>query len=234
MFSDIINIIKALPSQHLIFGIISTVLCVAVAWVYSKSSEKLKKIIIQTTSYLVIFNEIAFQFNMLVYGIWSYKTSLPLEMCYISALLIPFYSKNINSRLLKNWFFFAGFCGSLFAFINTNLSEFEQIYISIHYFFAHGLVIFVAFSIIVDGYRPSWKDYFEIIQWTSGLVVFILTINIILGSNYMFTFDKPNGVNFTLLMPEWPYYFLIMLLIGLISYTVMMGVKFIPVSRKRS
>ena len=73
MFSDIINIIKALPSQHLIFGIISTVLCVAVAWVYSKSSEKLKKIIIQTTSYLVIFNEIAFQFNMLVYGIWSYK-----------------------------------------------------------------------------------------------------------------------------------------------------------------
>ena len=80
MLSEIINIIKALPSQHLIFGVISTVLCIAVAWVYSKSSEKLKRIIIQATSYLVIFNEIAFQLNMLFYGIWSYKTSLPLEM----------------------------------------------------------------------------------------------------------------------------------------------------------
>ena len=27
----------------------------------------------------------------------------------------------------------------------------------------------------------------------------------------MFTFQKPDGVNFTLLMPDWPYYFLIML-----------------------
>ena len=38
----------------------------------------------------------------------------------------------------------------------------------------------------------------------------------------MFTFEKPDGVNFTLLMPDWPYYFLIMLLIGLGAYTVMM------------
>ena len=234
MLSEIVNIIKALPSQHLIFGVISTVLCIAVAWVYSNSSEKLKKIIIQATSYLVIFNEVAFQINMLFYGIWSYQTSLPLEMCYISALLIPFYSKNSSSRILKTWFFFAGFCGSLFAFINTNLSEFEQIYISIHYFFAHGLVIFIAFSIIVDGYRPTWRDYFEVIKWTTVLVIIIITINIVLESNYMFTFEKPSGVNFTLLMPDWPYYFLIMLLIGLSSYTVMMCFKFIPLKENRS
>lgn len=234
MLIDIINIIKALPSQHLIFGVISTVLCIAVAWVYSKSSEKLKKIIIQAASYLVIFNEIAFQINMLFYGIWSYRTSLPLEMCYISALLIPFYSKNNTSRILKTWFFFAGFCGSLFAFINTNLSEFEQIYISIHYFFAHGLVIFIAFSIIVDGYRPTWRDYFEVIKWTTVLVISIVIINVVLKSNYMFTFEKPDGVNFTLLMPDWPYYFLIMLFIGLLSYTIMMCFKFIPSNKNRS
>jgi len=228
MLVEILKIIKALPSQHLIYGVISTVLCIAVAWVYSKSSEKLKKIIIQAVSYLVIFNEVAFQINMVFYGIWSIKTSLPLEMCYISALLIPFYSMNNQSRTLKNWFFFAGFCGSLFAFINTNLSEFEQIYISIHYFFAHGLVIFIAFSIIVDGYRPVWKDYYNVIKRTTLLVLIIIILNILLGSNYMFTFEKPEGINFTLLMPEWPYYFLIMLLVGLISYTVMMLFMFLP------
>ena len=226
MLAKILEIIKALPSQHLIYGVISTVLCIAVAWVYSKSSEKLKRIIIQAVSYLVIFNEVAFQINMVFYGIWSIDTSLPLEMCYVSALLIPFYSMNNKSRALKNWFFFAGFCGSLFAFINTNLSEFEQIYISIHYFFAHGLVIFIALSIIADGYRPAWKDYFDVIKWTTVLVLIIIIINILLGSNYMFTFEKPEGINFTLLMPGWPFYFLIMLLVGLTSYTVMMGLMF--------
>tara|TARA_B100000767_G_scaffold270387_1_gene293951 strand:- start:550 stop:1263 length:714 start_codon:yes stop_codon:yes gene_type:complete len=226
MVVKILEIIKALPSQHLIYGVISTVLCIAVAWVYSKSSEKLKRIIIQAVSYLVIFNEVAFQINMVFYGIWSIDTSLPLEMCYVSALLIPFYSMNNKSRALKNWFFFAGFCGSLFAFINTNLSEFEQIYISIHYFFAHGLVIFIALSIIADGYRPAWKDYFDVIKWTTVLVLIIIIINILLGSNYMFTFEKPEGINFTLLMPGWPFYFLIMLLVGLTSYTVMMGLMF--------
>ena len=149
MLSDILNIIFSLPSQHVIFGIISTVLCIAVAWVYHSSSDKTKNVILDTIGYLVVFNELAFQLSMIYYGSWSYKTSLPLEMCYISALLIPVYNKYYHLRTLKNWFFFAGFGGSLFAFINTNLSEMDQVYISIHYFFAHGLVIFIMLIIVI-------------------------------------------------------------------------------------
>jgi len=234
MLSDVLNIIVSLPSQHVIFGIISTVLCIAVAWVYSSSSEKTKKVILETIGYLVVFNELAFQVNMIYYGSWSYVTSLPLEMCYISALLIPVYNRNRHSRILQNWFFFAGFGGSLFAFINTNLSQMDQIYISIHYFFAHGLVIFVMLSIVIDGYRPTWYDYFDAIKWTTYLVLIIISINYTIGSNYMFTFDKPAGVNFTLLMPGWPYYFIIMLCIGLSFYTFMMILFSVPFLKKRS
>ena len=233
MLSDILKIVASLPSQHVIFGIISTVLCIAVAWVYSNSSFNAKKIILETIGYLVVFNEIAFQFSMLYYGSWSYSTSLPLEMCYISALMIPVYNKFRDSRILKSWFFFAGFGGSLFAFINTNLSEMDQVYISIHYFFAHGLVIFVMLSIVIDGYRPLWSDYFDAIKWTSLLVIFIFLVNYLIDSNYMFTFKKPEGVNFTLLMPGWPYYFLIMLSIGLVFYTLMMLIFQLPFLKKR-
>ena len=107
MLSDVLNIIASLPSQHVIFGTISTVLCLAVAWVYSSSSKKTKNVILDTIGYLVIFNELAFQASMLYYGSWSHSTSLPLEMCYISALLIPLYNRNKDSRVLQNWFFFA-------------------------------------------------------------------------------------------------------------------------------
>ena len=120
MISDIVNIVTSLPSQHVIYGMISTVLCVAVAWVYGKCSQKIRLTILQAIGYLVIFNEVVFQIYMIYYGIWSPSSSLPLEMCYISALLIPVYAKNQSNRTLKNWFYFAGFSGSLFAFINTN------------------------------------------------------------------------------------------------------------------
>ena len=222
MINDIINIVISLPSQHVIYGMISTVLCVAVAWVYGNCSRKVRLVILQTIGYLVIFNEVVFQIYMVYYGIWSPSTSLPMEMCYISALLIPVYASDQDNRTLKSWFYFAGFSGSLFAFINTNLSEMQHIYVSIHYFFAHGLVIFIMLSIVMDGYRPKWSDYFNAIKWTTVLVVSIIIVNLLLGSNYMFTFEKPEGVNFTLLMPDWPYYFLIMLLIGLVCYTLMM------------
>jgi hypothetical integral membrane protein (TIGR02206 family) len=106
-----------------------------------------------------------------------------------------------------------------------------MVYTFIHYFIAHGLIVIVVAALIIDGYRPSWKDYLNTVKWTTVLVVLMILINNLLGSNYMFTQNKPPGVTFTKLMPEWPYYFLIMLLIGLISYTLMMLVKFIPTKK---
>ena len=144
MITDVINVVLALPSQHLIFGIISTVLCIAAAWVYSHGSNKLKTIILETISWLAVFNEIVFQLNMIYYGIWSYRTSLHLEMCYLSALLIPVYTRRQHYRPLQNWFFFAGFGGSFFALINTNLSEMAQIYMFIHYFWQSTFKLFFA------------------------------------------------------------------------------------------
>ena len=228
MINDVLNVFLALPSQHVIYGGISTVLCIAGAWVYSHGTSNIKLVFFQTISWLVVFNEIFFQLNMVYYGIWDYRTSLPLEMCYLSSLLIPVYYRFPNIRSLKSWFFFAGFGGSFFAFLNTNLSNMDQIYVSIHYFFAHGLVIFVMLVIVVDGYRPNWSDYFDSVKWTTILVSFIMTFNYLFGSNYMFTVEKPAGVNFTLLMPDWPYYFIFMLMIGLAFYTILMLVSFIP------
>ena len=123
---------------------------------------------------------------MFYYGSWSYVTSLPLEMCYISALLIPVYNRNRHSRILQNWFFFAGFGGSLFAFINTNLSQMDQIYICIHYFCTWFSNFCNACDIVIDGYRPTWYDYFDAIKWTTYLSINNHFINYTIGSNYMF------------------------------------------------
>ena len=221
IFVQIFDIIRSLPERHVVYGSISTVLCIAGVWIYSQCSKNLKSVIIQTIGWLVIINEIFFQFSLLFYSKWNFENSLPLEMCYISALLIPVFYNNQNFRPLKSWFFFAGFGGSFFAFLNTNLSEMDMVYMSIHYFFAHGLVIFIMLTIVVDGFSPTWKDYIQTIIHTSILVIVISTFNYFTESNYMFTRDKPPGTTFAELMPDWPYYFIIMLIIGLIFYTLL-------------
>ena len=233
LFFQIIDIIRSLPERHVVYGLVSTSLCVSGLWIYSHCSQKIKLIIIQAVSWLVIVNEIFFQLSLIFYNMWNLKNSLPLEMCYISALLIPVFNYFPNIRLLKSWFYFAGFGGSFFAFLNTNLSEMDMVYMSIHYFFAHGLVIFIMFIIVIDGYRPTWNDYFKTIFHTTLLVCFISTINYLLDSNYMFTRSKPPGTTFAELMPGWPYYFIIMLLIGLVFYTFLMIVRFAPFLTKK-
>jgi len=233
LFFEIIDIIRSLPERHVVYGLVSTLLCISGVWIYSHCSQKIKLIIIQTISWLVIINEFFFQFSLIFYDMWNLKNSMPLEMCYISALLIPVFNYRPNIRSLKSWFFFAGFGGSFFAFLNTNLSEMDMVYMSIHYFFAHGLVIFVMLIIVVDGFRPTWKDYFKTILYTSFLVIMISTINYLLDSNYMFTRSKPPGTTFAELMPGWPYYFVIMLLIGLVFYTFLMIVFLIPITNKK-
>tara|TARA_B110000438_G_scaffold286738_1_gene318267 strand:+ start:1112 stop:1852 length:741 start_codon:yes stop_codon:yes gene_type:complete len=231
LFFQIFDIIRALPERHVVYGSLSTLLCIAGVWIYSHCSPKIKSIIIQTVSWLVIANEILFQISLLYYDIWNTKNSLPLEMCYISALLIPIFSYQREVRSLKSWFFFAGFGGSFFAFLNTNLSEMDMVYMSIHYFFAHGLVIFIMLIIVIDDFRPTWHDYFKTVLHTTFLVCVISTINYLLDSNYMFTRSKPPGVTFAELMPGWPIYFIMMLFIGLSFYTVLMLIKFIPIKK---
>ena len=82
--------------------------------------------------------------------------------------------------------------------------------------------------IVIDGFRPTWFDYFKTVMHTTLLVCVISSINYFLDSNYMFTRAKPPGTTFAELMPGWPYYFLMMLLIGLMFYTILMLVKLIP------
>ena len=47
-------------------------------------------------------------------------------------------------------------------------------------------------------------------------IILIGLINAMIGSNYMFTRYRPSGMNLSILMPSWPYYFFIIIAIGLV------------------
>lgn len=228
--NSVFDIIRNLPYQHLVFTFISIIIVIIFIYIYIYSKKKYR--LLNLFSLIAVLNELIFQILLVHNDKWSFNESLPLEMCYISALIIPIYNYNKKNRNLKNWLLFAGFGGSFFAFINTNLVFDTEVYTYIHYFIAHGLIPIVVATFIIDGYRPSWKDYFIAVKWTFALVFLMCILNYFTDSNYMFTKKKPPGVTFTQLMPEWPYYYFIMIIMGLITYSLLMLVRLIPSKNK--
>ena len=117
--------------------------------------------------------------------------------------------------------YFAGIWSAAAAFFNTIIIGNETWYALLRYYGHHGLLLFYGLESILSGFRPTLTNYLNAIKVTSYIIISITIFNILAGSNYMFTRAKPDGVNFSILMPEWPGYFIIILALGLIFYSIL-------------
>ena len=92
----------------------------------------------------------------------------------------------------------------------------EPWYLILRYYGHHGILLYFGISIYIRGYRPSIKDYYKTSYIMLFTIILIGLINAMIGSNYMFTRYRPSGMNLSILMPSWPYYFFIIIAIGLV------------------
>ena len=92
--NEVFDIIKNLPYQHLVFTFFSVIIGAILIYIYAISKNEKKSKLLAAISLIVILNEILFQFLLVYFDSWSLKDSLPLEMCYVSALIIPIYNYN--------------------------------------------------------------------------------------------------------------------------------------------
>ena len=111
--NEVFDIIRKLPYQHLVFAFFSVIIGLILIYIYNYTKNKSR--VLNSISLIVILNEIIFQSLLIYHNSWSLKESLPLEMCYISALIIPIYNYNKENRNLQNWLFFCRIWGFIFC-----------------------------------------------------------------------------------------------------------------------
>jgi hypothetical integral membrane protein (TIGR02206 family) len=167
-----------------------------------------------------IIIEIIYQCSAFIDGTWSYKSSLPLEFSYITSLSALAYLF-FNHQKVNGWFYFAGIWSATAAFVNTIMFGHEPWYIFIRYYGHHGILLFFGLRSLFWSYRPTLNDYKRSIIITIFILSFGHIINSLIGTNYMFTYSKPNGANFSKIMPEWPVYLIFIISLGVIYYTVL-------------
>ena len=218
--NKIISVFTELPQSHLIATSVTLATVAILLYLQYANRWSFNKKSLYAFLSLPLIIELAYQLSALNDGAWSYKTSLPLEFSYITSLSALTYL-SFNHDKINGWFYFAGIWSSTAAFINTIMFGTEPWYIFLRYYGHHGILLFFGLRSLFWGFRPRLSDYFRSILMTTFILIFVHLINSIIDSNYMFTYSRPNGSNFSQLMPEWPDYLILILSLGVFYYTVL-------------
>lgn len=157
----------------------------------------------------LVFSSVIIEFILfLSQGRFIPQTDIPLYLCDIVALSLPFVLVNRNRKWIGIFYFWA-LAGTLQAILTPDVQDGYPSFAFFKYFFSHGgIVIIVLYTILVWKIRITWKDYWNAVIYFQIYLVIIHIINSILNSNYSYTMSKPPGGSLLDIFGPWPWYIL--------------------------
>ncbi|MDZ4749053.1 MAG: TIGR02206 family membrane protein [Saprospiraceae bacterium] len=144
----------------------------------------------------------------LAYGTYDFLVDLPLFMCDLVAMVLPFIIFSGNRKWIGILYFWA-LAGTMQALITPDVEAGFPSFHFFRYFIGHAsIIIAVLYTVIVHRIRIGWHDFLNAIIYAQGYLVVIHIINQVLSSNYGYTMQKPPGPSILDLMGPWPWYIL--------------------------
>jgi hypothetical integral membrane protein (TIGR02206 family) len=159
------------------------------------------------------------------------EEDLPLHLCNFMALLLPVFTatrKYVYYEILLFWIL----AGTTHAVITPDLQNGFPNYVYIKYWYVHaGLIIFILYATLALGFRPTLKSAFRSFIALQGYIVLMFGLNALFGSNYFYTYGKPDIPSALDYLGSYPYYILTVELI-MIPYFLLIYLPF-HLTRKR-
>jgi len=149
---------------------------------------------------LLLFGSYADGFNV--------KEHLPFHVCRFLALASIYFIWK-NNRFWLGVMYFWILAGTLNANITPDIRYGFPSWDYFSYWMMHSfLIILPIYYVVVFKIRVTFKD-FKNAFWTGNLfLIFSLVVNYLLGSNYMYTMEKPPADTILDKMGDWPIYLL--------------------------
>jgi len=147
---------------------------------------------------------------------------LPFHACYFINLLLPFMLWRRSFFLFEITYYMV-MGGCIQALLTPDLHFGFPHYINFRYFVVHmGLAQSILFAVFVYRFRPTWRSFGRAFLWINIYFVFVLGINYLLGTNFMYLRHKPNAQTLLDLFGEWPWYIVGGEFLCLIMFTLVM------------
>ena len=142
-------------------------------------------------------------------GPFDIQKDLPLHLSNFLGLTIP-----IFAVLRKYWMYeilvFWVLAGTAQGVLTPDLDEGFPHYRFLKYWLEHaGLVLFMIYASAVYRMRPTLKSIFKAFGAIQIYLVFIVGVNALIGSNYLFLMRKPEHTSLLDVLGDWPFYILV-------------------------
>ena len=201
---------------HLIAIAVIILVNLSFIWLRKSKDQKLKDRVRYTITALLIISEGSWHIWNIAIGEWTIQTHLPLHLCAVLVWtsLIMLLTKNYQ---IFEFAYFLGIAGASQAVLTPEAG----IYGFPHYrvlqtLTAHGSIFTAAiFMTVVEGYRPYWSSFKRVFIWTNIYMVIVTGINVLIGSNYLYTLHKPNTASLMDFLGPWPWYLISLELVAL-------------------
>jgi len=138
---------------------------------------------------------------------WTLTDSLPLHLCGISAILSSVLLFRFN-QFLYEFLILLGIPGAIQSLLTPEFTLGIDNFFLVEYFISHGGIILSGLYLtFILGYKPRIRSWIGAVVASQVLLVVVHMLNIVLGSNYMYTRIKPIVDNI-LIIGEYPYYYI--------------------------
>lgn len=174
---------------------------------------------------LLLMNYVGFEIYLAATEGLVWQKALPFQLCdwAMVAIIVAFLTG--RERWLEVAYFW-GIGGTLQAILTPDL---KYAFPDVHFFtffIAHsGIVVAIAFMMIVKKFRPHWMSILRVFAWSELYFVVTIVVDLLTGENYGYLLHKPGAASILdALSNERVIYILQMHLLALIFF----GVLYLP------
>lgn len=214
-------------NQHLIVLVLMVAACIALP-IFAKRflNPRQQLFLLRLMAVTIALGAISYVIILAWLGDFNYKTDLPLDICNITAVALPFLMWNPKFKYHEVLYFWI-LAGTLQAIITPHLFNGFPNFIFIKYWVVHaGLVVFTIYATVVFDLKPTLRSIWRAFVALQGYVIFIVIVNLLIGSNYVYVLAKPPTASLLDYLGPWPWYLLVCELLCLFLFFL----AFLPVA----
>ncbi|MEM7103636.1 MAG: TIGR02206 family membrane protein [Bacteroidota bacterium] len=196
-------------NQHILVMGLMVVLCIilplaARSWGYSR-----KLTVSRIIAVSLAVSAIAYPVIRALLGDFDKTTDLPLDLCNISAFLMPIIMWTPKKKY-HGVLYFLVLAGTLQAVLTPHLYNGWPNFTFIKYWVIHaGLIVYVVYITVAFKFYPDWKSLIKAFVALQVYAIILYGINSLLESNYFYIMEKPPTGSALDYLGPWPWYILV-------------------------
>ncbi|HEX8076538.1 MAG TPA: TIGR02206 family membrane protein [Chthoniobacterales bacterium] len=192
------------------------------AFVRKSRWPRSERVIGRLFALLLLFNYLGYEIFLANTEGLMWQKALPFQLCDWAMIAIVVSLLTGRERWLEVAYFW-GIGGTLQAILTPDLKyDFPHVRF-LTFFISHsGIVVGIAFMMIVKRFRPQWSSIVRTFAWSELYFVLAITVNLITGENYGYLMRKPGAGSLLDALSDQPViYILEMHLLALIFFVVL-------------